>query len=272
LLNVILLLTLITGDSYRVEKSGDETSGFVTKVVMTDKTTAQSEPKDDDSKSKMKTKKQKPEPKTDENTYETLNDTDIAKENKKNPATDKSSNPTDKPLNKRQRQQLKRKARLEADNTEKQKKIKLKSQHQSSENISNSIPLHKSESKDTPPLNQAELFSLQSAWVTPLHSTILASLHSLNYTYPTPIQAATLSAAILGRRDIVGAAPTGSGKTLSYGLPILQWLFDNVAGEDNKSDEENEKKLIEKLPLQALVLVPTREVSVQCISVDYIAC
>jgi ATP-dependent RNA helicase DDX24/MAK5 len=175
---------------------------------------------------------------------------------------------TGKPLNKRQRQQLKRKARLEAENAN--KKTKLDSQHKagsSSAKQDSKGPQHKPD-KQTPAPTQAELLSLQTAWTTPLHSTLLSSLHTLNYTYPTPIQSATLSAAILGRRDIVGAAPTGSGKTLSYGLPILQWLLENAdegagyVADDNTSDNDLEK--IKKRPLQALVLVPTREVSFYC--------
>jgi superfamily II DNA/RNA helicase len=53
---------------------------------------------------------------------------------------------------------------------------------------------------------------------------------------------------------------------LSYGLPILQWLLENDDGgnDDNEDTEgcgskQNEVK--ERLPLQALILVPTREVS-----------
>lgn len=161
---------------------------------------------------------------------------------------------SEKPLNKRQRQQLKRKARLEAEAAGKQSKkqkvnVKNKSQHGST------------------PAQSDELLALQTTWATPLHSTLLSSLHALNYTYPTPIQSATLSAAILGRRDIVGAAPTGSGKTLSYGLPILQWLLEN-GDEANRGDCKKEEGK-EKLPLQALILVPTREVCI-IVSIEFI--
>ena len=69
-----------------------------------------------------------------------------------------------------------------------------------------------------------------------------------------PIQASTLAASILGKRDIVGAAPTGSGKTLSYALPILQWLY---------TDREEREEKLEQYPLVALILCPTRELAMQ---------
>src|SRR3989441_5003413 len=59
-----------------------------------------------------------------------------------------------------------------------------------------------------------------------------------------PIQAEAI-APILQGRDIIGQAHTGSGKTLAYALPILQRIDNHARG------------------LQALVLVPTRELAVQ---------
>jgi ATP-dependent RNA helicase DDX24/MAK5 len=41
------------------------------------------------------------------------------------------------------------------------------------------------------------------------------------------LQAKTLPAAVLGRRDILGAAETGSGKTLAFGIPILQRILED---------------------------------------------
>lgn len=90
---------------------------------------------------------------------------------------------------------------------------------------------------------------LQNSWMTEtggvlLKESICERLMKQGFERPTPIQAATLAASILGRRNIVGAAPTGSGKTLAYLLPILQEL--------------NEESV-----LQALILTPTRELALQ---------
>jgi ATP-dependent RNA helicase DDX24/MAK5 len=79
----------------------------------------------------------------------------------------------------------------------------------------------------------------------------------MGFHSPTPIQASTLAASILGQRDIVGAAPTGSGKTLGYLLPILHTL---MTEEDDMNDNERHTK---RWPLTALVLCPTRELAMQ---------
>jgi ATP-dependent RNA helicase DDX24/MAK5 len=117
-----------------------------------------------------------------------------------------------------------------------------------------------------------------------LHPILSKGLHQLNYAHPTPIQCATLPPAILGRRDIVGAAPTGSGKTLSYGLPILQRLLDERDEYNEQQQQEQQERCTMKevdetyannrngkiisnndsnRVLRALILVPTRELAIQ---------
>ena len=83
-----------------------------------------------------------------------------------------------------------------------------------------------------------------------LHVNIAQGLSRLGFDRPTPIQAETLPASIMGRRNIVGAAPTGSGKTLAYLFPILQHLLDDPSTNESSS-------------LQALILAPTRELALQ---------
>eukprot|EP00953_Heterococcus_sp_UTEX-ZZ885_P022424 12407-Heterococcus_DN1.PRE.2 len=110
----------------------------------------------------------------------------------------------------------------------------------------------------------------------PLHPALLFNLHKLGFTQPTAIQRATLPKAILGRRDIVGAAETGSGKTLAYGLPILSAILHSMddtvaaaaavtaAGDSSDSTAAPAaQKHPHQLPLQALVLCPTRELALQ---------
>ena len=99
-----------------------------------------------------------------------------------------------------------------------------------------------------------------------LHRTLCGGLAAQGFMIPTPIQAATLPAAILGRRDIVGAAPTGSGKTLSYALPMLQGILAaEGAAEEQKEEEEagGGGGGRRGLPLMGLVLCPTRELAIQ---------
>ncbi|KAF2731767.1 putative ATP-dependent RNA helicase [Polyplosphaeria fusca] len=68
----------------------------------------------------------------------------------------------------------------------------------------------------------------------------------MNFTYPTPIQEATIPLGLAGR-DVVGLAETGSGKTAAFAIPILQALM------DSKSNPK----------FFGLVLAPTRELAYQ---------
>src|SRR5690349_19655939 len=74
-----------------------------------------------------------------------------------------------------------------------------------------------------------------------------ATLHALammEITEPTAIQAEAIPALLAGH-DLVGQSATGSGKTLAYSIPIVERLA-------------RDKRVV-----QALVLVPTRELAVQ---------
>ena len=78
-----------------------------------------------------------------------------------------------------------------------------------------------------------------------------------NYTAPTKIQSIAIPIA-LESFDIIGVAKTGSGKTLSFVLPILMAIDD----EKNYYKEKGKTYNNEKTP-RALVLAPTRELAVQ---------
>lgn len=75
------------------------------------------------------------------------------------------------------------------------------------------------------------------------------SLDEQAYVTPTPIQAQAIPPA-LQRRDVLGCAQTGTGKTAAFALPILQRLG------------EHRQRAIARQPL-ALVLAPTRELAIQ---------
>jgi ATP-dependent RNA helicase RhlE len=71
---------------------------------------------------------------------------------------------------------------------------------------------------------------------------IMDKLEDLGYNEPTPIQSRAIPVGIEGQ-DVIGIAQTGTGKTLAYGIPMIQRL----AGRKGKG----------------LVLAPTRELAMQ---------
>ncbi|UQN31193.1 DEAD/DEAH box helicase [Brachybacterium kimchii] len=85
---------------------------------------------------------------------------------------------------------------------------------------------------------------------------IVEALAAKGITHPFPIQAMTLPIALKGR-DIIGQAKTGTGKTLGFGIPMLQSVV--APGEDNPQSRPVGKP-------QGLVVLPTRELAVQVAS------
>ena len=82
---------------------------------------------------------------------------------------------------------------------------------------------------------------------------LVAVLTAQGITTAFPIQALTISDALAGR-DVCGKAKTGSGKTLGFGLPMLQRL----AADPTLSVENGQPARP-----RGLVLLPTRELAVQ---------
>lgn len=58
-----------------------------------------------------------------------------------------------------------------------------------------------------------------------LDDSLLDALRDMGYERPTAIQLAAIPPAMDGR-DVLGSAPTGTGKTAAYLLPVLQHLLD----------------------------------------------
>jgi ATP-dependent RNA helicase RhlE len=81
-----------------------------------------------------------------------------------------------------------------------------------------------------------------------LSKEIVISTERASYSSPYPIQVQAIPALIKGK-DLLGIAPTGSGKTAAYILPILQFL-------QKKPTSKNRS-------IPVLVLVPTRELAAQ---------
>jgi ATP-dependent RNA helicase RhlE len=81
-----------------------------------------------------------------------------------------------------------------------------------------------------------------------LSPALLVALVDQNFTKPTPIQEIAIPA-ILNKKDVLGIAKTGSGKTAGYVLPLLMNL-QTAIGQKNRQ-------------ANVLVLVPTRELAEQ---------
>ncbi|WP_225753141.1 DEAD/DEAH box helicase [Actinotalea sp. Marseille-Q4924] len=87
-----------------------------------------------------------------------------------------------------------------------------------------------------------------------IRAEIVDALADSGITHPFPIQALTLPVA-LSRHDIIGQAKTGTGKTLGFGLPLLEHVV--------APDEDGFSTLPAPGKPQAVVIVPTRELAVQ---------
>lgn len=80
----------------------------------------------------------------------------------------------------------------------------------------------------------------------PISDSLKERLASANFVTPTPVQAAAIPQALEGR-DLLATAPTGTGKTLAFLIPIIEGLLREL-----------------KTPgIAALVLAPTRELAMQ---------
>jgi len=76
---------------------------------------------------------------------------------------------------------------------------------------------------------------------------ITKALQKTGYTTPTEIQQRAIPI-VLNKKDLIGCAQTGTGKTASFAIPILQLLH---------------QKKVDKKQINALVLTPTRELALQ---------
>lgn len=75
---------------------------------------------------------------------------------------------------------------------------------------------------------------------------VLQALSDMGITTPTQIQQETIPPMMAGR-DIIGIAPTGTGKTIAFGIPMLEYIS------------------LTETRVQELVLAPTRELAMQIV-------
>lgn len=77
-----------------------------------------------------------------------------------------------------------------------------------------------------------------------INNSIKKAIKDMGFEEPTPIQKLTIPEALKGK-DLIGQAQTGTGKTVAFGIPILEKIF-----------------IKDKSP-QAIIICPTRELSIQ---------
>ena len=82
-------------------------------------------------------------------------------------------------------------------------------------------------------------------WDLGISENMLEKIKSKWYEYPSDVQAGVIPLLLNGDKDIIGQAQTGTGKTASFGIPILERI-------DVKSNW-----------IQAMILAPTRELAIQ---------
>ncbi|XP_012284459.1 ATP-dependent RNA helicase DDX24 [Orussus abietinus] len=189
-----------------------------------------------------------------------------------------------------------------------------KKKKKNNQNVKKKQLLQKSEedtvnhNKDTSDADKLEVADSEtninvSAWTSlGVPPIIIKALADQNFEVPTAIQNLTLPPALLGRRDILGAAETGSGKTLAFGIPVIAGILelkkqqsadhgkenveitDTAIESDFEEDDSDDSlsadegigcvKVIHNVnidgmqsspskPLYALILTPTRELAIQ---------
>jgi len=79
---------------------------------------------------------------------------------------------------------------------------------------------------------------------------ILRALQEEGYVQPTPIQEQAIPL-VLDKKDLLGCAQTGTGKTAAFSIPVLQLLHSRV------------QKPQPSRPIRCLILTPTRELAIQ---------
>ena len=77
-----------------------------------------------------------------------------------------------------------------------------------------------------------------------LSEATMRAIHNKGYEVSTPVQAGCIPPMLAGK-DVIAKAPTGTGKTMAFGIPIIERI-----------DPESET-------VQAVILAPTRELAMQ---------
>ena len=101
----------------------------------------------------------------------------------------------------------------------------------------------------------------------PIAPVVLRGIEELGFEAPTPIQKRIIAPLVAGR-DAIGLAPTGTGKTLAYGIPLAHRLIEDPPPlsrrvRKRKGGDTGAKFVDPRRRLRGLVVVPTRELAQQ---------
>ena len=77
-----------------------------------------------------------------------------------------------------------------------------------------------------------------------LSEATMRAIRNKHYTVSTPVQAGCIPPMLAGK-DVIAKAPTGTGKTFAFGIPMIEHI-------DPNSED-----------VQGLILAPTRELAIQ---------
>jgi len=239
-------LEVLDASQYRVEQKGS-----FKRLVMKGEEGEANHPASSNEKVKFKPQLSSMCPKNNKDEQEKRN-ADDANEIQKKPSDSKDSLISEPRKKKRKK---------------KKKKTTKKDGEVSDQVMASTENLSSKTSQEQPQLISPEdLLETQLSWSSSsggahLHNKLIESVYRLGFSSPTPIQAATLAASIMGRRNLVGAAPTGSGKTLAFLLPILNSILEKNEEEENKHNDD--EPILMPKTLQALIVTPTRELATQ---------
>lgn len=88
-----------------------------------------------------------------------------------------------------------------------------------------------------------------------MRSLLNDNIKKSGYTVPTPIQKHGIPI-VLAKRDLMGCAQTGSGKTAAFLIPIIHYLLENT----RNVQDMGQSSCVEP---RALIMAPTRELAIQ---------
>ncbi len=117
------------------------------------------------------------------------------------------------------------------------------------------MPAHRASTPQTPALEPTPCDTAPMPFTSlNLDSRLLEGIRDLGFSHTRPVQAAVIPLALAGG-DIITCAQTGTGKTVAFVVPTLQWLLTTP-----RPDVDGAAAAINS---RVLVLAPTRELAVQ---------